>query len=369
MTLTSPDPVGRRLGTSETVSKFRTAGYPLDISAVEGGSRDKNNLVEQLREFLQEIFPDITRRACMQALDLCNDNLHAAANEIVTYPHRFEPSHSYSLSPGTTSKSAQAQDSENSSAGTIRDIVRSSQQVNVPELVKQPQQLVASTSALKDGSSSSGRPANGILPSVRLNLRSIKTEPSSRSLEIGQSNRAFEPSDCQVTTRLVTPIEDSDYENYGEDSDNMESDDEQSDLDENLEESADKSEMPSGSKEKKIIDKSINSVVSKAKLHDLYAIFPDAGLAECRRILQCVDGNLTEAVEMMDELRPGDLAEDTVMRESRESSRSFAGPPKPHNILVKPTKTKIELGDRMKRGSEDIVGLPWFIFLRQVGLI
>ena len=264
---------------------------------------------------LREMFPGIAPRICMSALDHAGGDMNVAAGDISTrYPHGF----GLFASPSPSPQMAQA-------SGNVK----------------------------KETAGPSTRPVNG--PRIKLNVRrnyspvNVEIETRSRSPEVGQARNIFEPPNGDVSTRSTSPFE--------EDSDiDMDSDFDQEGSDDEPENPIDEAEDTIDDPEN-IVDDSEDSADAKAR--ELHVIFPGADLEECKRILQCADGNLTEAVDMMEEERGGDLFGDTVMSGNSVggSSSADASSYRDSSKSSHSTSSVNGGGSDKKRAAEDSVSL------------
>jgi hypothetical protein len=315
MVITSPEPTIGRAGKSSTVPKAREAEFPLDMPVKTQSLRNMDQKVQSLRE----IFRGIALRTCMAALDRAGGDANVAAEDIMTkYPHEFG-------------------------------------------------QFASPSPQIAEASSSTGpptRPVNGTR--IKLTLRCnyspirVKTEERSISPEIKQVRNVFEsPTNDDAASRSSTPFDDdSDVDiDMDSDGDPEDADDEPEDPVDEPEDIVDDSKDLVGNSKDLV---GVSKGLMDAKANELHVVFPAADLEECKRILQCADGNLQEAVDMMDEERGGELFGDTAMSGNSVGESSSAGPSSLYShssMSTHATNSVNGSGSGKKRAAEDSVGL------------
>jgi hypothetical protein len=271
-----------------STSKAKEVEFPL----AKPSGQPKHLFKEDDLRALKEMFEHHAERLLIAALYRAEGDRWAATNEILTkYPLEFE-----FASPAPKN-------------------------IKGPGIVK-----------TEEGSASSVRHVNGIVPRLKLRLRhgppavAVKSEARTESLESTPSKPTTSPSSYQPTIRSSSPFE--------EDS---EGDDE---ADINMD----------GTNSDEEVD---------SKVEELHAIFPLTNLEDCKRILQCADNNLVEAVEMMEEERGGDLFKDTITTEASEQVvNTAAGPSKLSPSPDRSTPSFTSSGTGKKRTAENSVKLP-----------
>jgi hypothetical protein len=291
---------------SSPSSKFGQASTPkakeVEFPLAKPSGQPKQLFKEDDLQALKEMFAHHAERLLIAALNRAEGDRWAATNEILTkYPLEFE-----FASPAPKNEKG-------------------------PGIVK-----------TEECSASSVRHINGVVPRLKLRLRNgplavaVRSEARTESPESTPTKPTTSPSSYQPTTRSKSPFEE---DSKGDDEADVDMDGTDSD------------------EEVDVKDESDDSVDSKAE--ELHAIFPGTDLEDCKRILQCADNNLVEAVEMMEEERGGDLFKDVIMSEASEPpSSTTSGPLKLSPSPGRSTPSFTSSGTGKKRIAENSVKFP-----------